>query len=153
MGDSAARTIGLIVVFVVLHFTLRPFFIDWPVTPDLLTAAVLLGGLSLRAGGAAILGFSLGFLEDAMALGGGWTALLYTLVAYMGARFQEFIFTDLRLFVPLYLFVGTWFVHASIAALSSSLDVTTGLIIAPADALLTTIAGASAELLLARASR
>lgn len=153
MGESGAKAIALIVVFTLLHFTLRPFFLDWPVAPDLLTAAVLLGGLSLRAGNAAILGFSLGFLEDAMALGEGWTALLYTLVAYMGARFREFIFTDLRLFVPLYLFVGTWFVHVAIAALTSSLDVTTGLIIAPADALLTTIAGGLAELFLAWASR
>ena len=88
-----------------------------------------------------------------MALGGGWTALLYTVAAYMGARFRDLIFADSRLFVPLYLFLGTWAIHASIAALTGSLDVTTGLVIAPIDAVLTTVAGGLGELLIARASR
>ena len=107
----------------------------------------------LRAGSAAILGFSLGILEDAMALGGGWTALLYTMAAYLGARFRDLIFADSRLFVPLYLFLGTWAIHAAIAALTGSLDVTTGLVIAPIDAALTTAAGGLGEVLIARASR
>ena len=153
MESSETRTVVLVVGFTLLHFSLRPLFIDWPVAPDLLTAAVLLGGLFLRAGSAAILGFSLGILEDAMALGGGWTALLYTIAAYTGARFRDLIFADSRLFVPLYLFLGTWAIHASIAALTGSLDVTTGLVIAPIDAVLTTVAGGLGELLIARASR
>lgn len=153
MERSETRTVLLVLGFTLLHFSLRPLFVGWPVAPDLLTAAVLLGGLFLRAGSAAILGFSLGILEDAMALGGGWTALLYTVAAYLGARFRDLIFADSRLFVPLYLFLGTWAIHASIAALTGSLDVTTGLVIAPIDAALTTVAGGLGELLIARASR
>jgi cell shape-determining protein MreD len=88
-----------------------------------------------------------------MALAGGWTALVYTLVAYVGARFRDVIFADLRFFVPLYLFLATWLIHVAIAALTSSLDVTTGLTIAPADAALTAVAGGLGEALIARASR
>ncbi len=91
MESTETRTVVLILGFTLLHFSLRPLFVDWPVAPDLLTAAVLLGGLFLRAGSAAILGFSLGILEDAMALGGGWTALLYTVAAYLGARQAKFM--------------------------------------------------------------
>ncbi len=153
MATPEAKTLVLVASFLLLHFALRPLFVSLPIAPDLLTAAVLLGALSMRAGSAAILGFSLGMLEDAMALAGGWTALVYTLVAYVGARFRDVIFADLRFFVPLYLFLATWLIHVAIAALTSSLDVTTGLTIAPADAALTAVAGGLGEALIARSSR
>ena len=143
----------LVVAFILLHFSFRPFLVSWPVAPDLLTAAVLLGALSLRAGPAAILGFTLGILESGMALAGGWTALIYTLAGYLGARFRELIFADLRLLLPLYLFLGTWVIHLTIAALTDSLDVRSGLLIAPVEALLTTLAGGFGGYVIARASR
>ena len=152
MAEADRRSVALVAILVVLHFGLRPFLTDWPVAPDLLTAAVLLGALSLRAGAAAILGFSIGLLEEALALGGGWTALLYTIAAYVGARFREIIFTDLRLFVPLYLFLGTWAIRLMLAALTSSLDARTGLVIAPVDALLTTVVAGVAEAITGRRS-
>lgn len=153
MASPETRAVVLVVAFALLHFVLRPLLVELPVAPDLLTAAVLLGALSMRAGGAATLGFVLGMLEDAMALAGGWTALVYTLAAYVGARFRDVIFADLRFFVPLYLFLATWFVHVVIAALTASLDLTTGLMVAPADAALTALIGGLGEASIARASR
>ncbi len=145
MAQPGLRNALLLLVLVVLHFSLRPLFLEWPVAPDLLTAAVLLGSLSLRAGNAALLGFTLGLLEEAIALAGGWTLLLYTLVGFGGARFRDVIFADVRFFVPLYLFSATWLIHVAIAVLTASLDATTGLVIAPADALLTAAIGGLAE--------
>ncbi len=145
MARPGLRNALLLFVLVVLHFSLRPLFMEWPVAPDLLTAAVLLGSLWLRAGNAALLGFTLGLLEEAIALAGGWTALLYTLVGFAGARFRDVIFADVRFFVPLYLFLGTWLIHVANAVLTVSLDATTGLVIAPANALLTAAIGGLAE--------
>ena len=153
MARPGLRNALLLFVLVVLHFSLRPLFMEWPVAPDLLTAAVLLGSLSLRAGNAALLGFMLGLLEEAIALAGGWTALLYTVAGFAGARFRDVIFADVRFFVPLYLFLGTWLIHVAIAVLTASLDVTTGLVIAPADALLTAAIGGLAERHLLSTSR
>ncbi len=145
MARPDLRDALLLFVLVVLHFSLRPLFMEWPVAPDLLTAAVLLGSLSLRAGNAALLGCMLGLLEEAIGLAGGWTVLLYTLAGFVGARFRDVIFADVRFFVPLYLFLATWLIHVAIAALTASLDATTGLVIAPADALLKALIGGLAE--------
>ncbi len=153
MARPGLRNALLLFVLVVLHFSLRPLFMEWPVAPDLLTAAVLLGSLSLRAGNAALLGFMLGLLEEAIALAGGWTVLLYTVAGFAGARFRDVIFADVRFFVPLYLFLGTWLIHVAIAVLTASLDVATGLVIAPADALLTAAIGGLAERQLSSTSR
>jgi hypothetical protein len=70
---------------------------------------------------------------------------LYTVAGFAGARFRDVIFADVRFFVPLYLFLATWLIHVVIAVLTASLDVTTGLVIAPADALLTAAVGGLAE--------
>lgn len=113
---SRAYTV-LVVVLLLAHFALRPLLIGWTGAPDLLTGALLLGVLRLRAGYAAALGFVLGLLEAAMALKGmGAMMLVYTVLAYVGARSRDLIFAEARVFVPLYLFVGVWLTQVAIAA-------------------------------------
>lgn len=142
MGLAGPRRHAVLVVgFVLLHFVLRPLLVRWPGTPDLLTGALLLAALRLRAGHAASLGFLLALLEGAMALSGmGPLMIVYTLVGYLAARSRDLIFTDARVFVPLYLFVGVWLSQVALAGLSGSVpSLGFGLLAAPATALSTSL--------------
>ena len=122
MWSGGSPAYGVLVgLLIVLHFGLRPLFTAWPGSPDLLLGALLLGSLRLRAGYAAVLGFLLGLLEGAMALGGmGTLMIVYALVGYLTARSRDVLFSDSRTFVPLFLFAGVWAVHLVQAALSDA---------------------------------
>lgn len=96
-------------VLAVLHFLLRPWLLSWWAGPDLAVAALLLAALRLRAGRAAILGFVLGLLEGAMAMGGiGALPMAYAVVGYGASRSWGLFFADVRIFLPAYFFVGGW---------------------------------------------
>lgn len=98
-----------VALLAVVHFLARPALTGSTWLPDLLTGAVLLTALGARAGVAAAVGFVLGMLEGAMALGGlGGTGLLYTLLGYLTARWRELFFADLPFLLLLYLFFGCW---------------------------------------------
>lgn len=116
----AARSRGygaLVAGLILLHLLLRPLLIGWPGAPDLLVGGLLLGALGLRAGSAAALGFVLGLLEGAMALEGmGSLMVVYTAAGYVGARSRDLIFTDARVFLPLFLFLGVWIVEVAVAS-------------------------------------
>ncbi|MFQ5746427.1 MAG: hypothetical protein ACE5HF_04305 [Gemmatimonadota bacterium] len=114
---------GLVPGLILVHFLLRPTIRGLPVAPDLLLGALLLGAARMRAGYAALFGFGLGVLEAAFAMQGmGQLALVFTLVAYLGARSRELLFFDARAFGFLYLFVGTWAAQIGIVLFAS--DVT-----------------------------
>lgn len=100
---------GLVPGLILIHFLFRPTIQSLPVGPDLLVGGLLLGAARMRAGYAALLGFFLGVLEASLALQGmGELALVFTLVAYIGARSRELLFFDAPSFGFLYLFLGTW---------------------------------------------
>ena len=95
---------------------------EWNGAPDLLVGGLLLASLKLRAGGAAALGFALGLLEGSMALEGlGALILVFTLIAYAAARSRDMIFTDVRIFLPVCLFVGVWVTEVAVGSATGTL--------------------------------
>lgn len=123
------------------HLAFRPLLVEWPGSPDLLAGALLLAALRLRSGAAAGLGFGLGLLEGSMALEGlGATMIVYTIAGFVAARSRDLLFTDARVFLPLYLFSGAWLVQAAVALASGAgARAETLLVLAPVSAALTTL--------------
>lgn len=132
-GTTAAYLV-LVGVLLAAHFLFRPTLVAWPLAPDLLTGAVLLGGLRLRAGAAASLGFGAGLLDGAMALTGiGRGALVYAVLGYVTSRWRELFFSDVPLFVYAYLFLGCWITKLVLSGLADlSLGLEFALVEAPA---------------------
>lgn len=133
-------------VLAVLHFLLRPLLVGWWGAPDLLAAAVLVLSLGVRPGAAAGAGFVLGLLEEALTLGPlGPLAIVYALVGYLGARSWDLVFTDTRLYLPLYLVIGAWLLIVVNAWFAPG-DLVWDMIIlrAPVSALLTAVVAAPA---------
>lgn len=118
---SRTAAVAVIGVLLLAHFVFRPWLKATPVAPDLLLAGLLLASLRLRAGPAAGLGFTLGFLEAAMALSNpGPYALVYTVAAYASARSRDLLFADARIYVALYLLAGTWLTRVSVLVLADT---------------------------------
>lgn len=104
-----------------LHFLFRPTLAESSLAPDLLVGGLLLAALRLRAGHAATLGFVLGVLDAAMALGNpGTYGLILLSVAFMAARSRDLLFADARFFVAVYLFVGTWVARVALSLLGTA---------------------------------
>jgi len=144
MSEVPRPAYGVVAItMLVLHVLLRPLLLDLPVSPDFLTGGVLIGGLVLRAGSAAALGFAAGLVEAALSVGGlGPLTLVYTLLGYGSARSRDLIFADLQYFLFAYLFVGTWGTQLVLAALAgSSLTWMFAFVVAPLSALLTALLG------------
>lgn len=139
-GRSRSGTALLAAGLLVLHFLLRPLLAEWSVGPDLLAGGLLLAALDLRAGTAAVLGFVAGVLEGAMA-GAGMSALsiAYALAGYLGARSWDLMFADARLFLPVYLVLGSWLLQVVPAGVAAEPGLGWGLALlrGPASALLT----------------
>lgn len=96
-------------LLILLHFLARPYLVGWWASPDLAVGALMVAALHLGAGRAATLGFVLGLLEGTMALTGiGPLAMAYAVVGYGAARSWGVVFADVRLFLPVYLFIGGW---------------------------------------------
>lgn len=129
-----------------LHFLLHPLLSSWAGSPHLVTAAVLVAGIRLRPGAAALTGFSLGLLEEAMILAGpGPLAALYAAAGYVSARSWTLFFAETRLFLPVYMASGGWILIV-VNNVITSYDLTWSFIFlsAPLAGLLTALAGAPA---------
>lgn len=150
-GSTLAYMI-LVGALLALHFLFRPALVSWPMGPDLLTGAVLLGGLRLRAGAAAGLGFGAGLLDGAMALTGiGRGALVYAVLGYVTSRWRELFFSDVPLFVFAYLFFGCWVAKLVLSLLADfSLGWEFALLEAPTASAVTAVICGGADRLLAR---
>lgn len=108
-GGPAWRAPAAALALAVLHFLARPLLVEWWGSPDLLAAAVLVLSMGVRPGTAAGAGFVLGILEEAVALGAlGPLAIVYAVFGYLGSRSWDLVFTDTRLYLPLYLVFGAW---------------------------------------------
>lgn len=98
-----------VVLLVVLHFVLRVGMGLEHLAPDLLVVALLLAAREMRAGLAAGLGLLLGILDGSVvpfALGA--TALVLTVLGFLGARSRDLVAGDSLLFLAAYLFAGKW---------------------------------------------
>lgn len=98
-----------IFLLVVLHFVLRIGLGLGPLSPDLLVVAVLLAAREMRAGAAAGLGLLLGILDGAVVpYAMGASAVVLTVLGYLGSRTRNFVVGDGLAFLALYLFAGKW---------------------------------------------
>ena len=93
----------------VLHFTLRPWLGNPLWAPDFLLLALMLYAIRARPGRAAIAGFSVGILTDALAAAAfGAGAFAHTVLAYLQAWGKAVFFPD-NLMVNFWFFLlGAW---------------------------------------------
>lgn len=107
--NGASRLPGVLLLLVVLHFTLRPWLGEPRSAPDLLLLALLVYAIRARPGAAAIAGFIVGLLSDALtpvAFGAG--ALAHTVVGYLAAWGKAIFFAENLAVNAGFFFAGTW---------------------------------------------
>jgi rod shape-determining protein MreD len=103
------RSAAIAVVFVslvVLHFTLRPI-LDWRAGIDFLIIALLMVAVRTRPGAAALVGFLMGLVVDALApeaFGAG--ALALTVVGFGASRLKSAFFADNVAVNAIFVFLG-----------------------------------------------
>lgn len=103
------RLVSVLLLLVTLHFALRPFLGDARVAPDLLMLALLIYAIQARPGDAAIAGFVVGLVADALtpvAFGAG--ALAHTCVAYLAAWGKAVFFAESIPVSAGFFLAGTW---------------------------------------------
>lgn len=154
--DRSGVNVGLVVVVLILaflHFLLGPLFDSWFAGPNLLVCAVLVAARQLRPGVAAVLGFGLGLLEDAIAVSNfGLATLLLVLLGYLGSLTRDLFVGEELLFIGTYLFVGTWLFEVTSYLAIGGDSLFFVLLQAPADALATGAIGYIVVPLLAKLS-
>lgn len=105
---AAVRAIITFLIFVVLHYTLRPL-LGWRAPMDFLVLALLLGAVRVRPGTAAVLGFIIGLVSDSVApeaLGAG--AMAMTVVGFGAAYLKAVFFADNIVLNAFFFFLGKW---------------------------------------------
>ncbi|MCI0434635.1 MAG: rod shape-determining protein MreD [Gemmatimonadetes bacterium] len=109
MAWRPSRFFVFIAILATLHFLLHVGLGLGREAPDLLIVAALIAARRMSAAGAVTLGFSLGLIEDTLAIAGfGVRAFALAAAAFLGARSQAVIDGSGALFMPVYLFVGAW---------------------------------------------
>lgn len=96
----------IVALMVALHFTLRPI-LDWRAGIDFLTIAVLVVAVRVRPGVAAVVGFAVGIVADALApeaFGAG--ALAMTVVGFAASRLKAAFFADNVMLNAVFVFIG-----------------------------------------------
>jgi rod shape-determining protein MreD len=107
--EGAYRLPAVLLLLVVLHFTVRPWLGDQRPAPDLLLLALMVYAIRARPGAAAVAGFIVGLLSDALtpvAFGAG--ALSHTVVGYLAAWGKAVFFAENLAVNAGFFFVGTW---------------------------------------------
>lgn len=103
------RLAGTLLLLIALHFVLRPFLGDVRVAPDLLLLALLVYAIQARPGDAAIAGFIVGLVADALTpVAFGASALAHTCVGYLAAWGKAVFFAESVPVSAGFFFVGTW---------------------------------------------
>jgi len=103
-----AKAVGVFLVLVALHFTIRPL-LGWRVSMDFLVIAVLLMSVRLRPGSAALLGFATGIAADSLtptSFGAG--ALAMTTIGFGASWLKAVFFADNILLHAIFFFLGKW---------------------------------------------
>jgi rod shape-determining protein MreD len=102
------RAVASFALLVLLHYTLRPL-LGWRAPIDFLLLGVLLISVRVRPGGAAALGFIVGFVADSLtpaALGAGAVAM--TVVGYSSSWLKAVFFADNLPLNAFFFFAGKW---------------------------------------------
>lgn len=103
------RLVAVLLLLVTLHFVLRPFLGDARIAPDLLMLALLIYAIQARPGDAALAGFVVGLVADALtpvAFGAG--ALAHTCVGYIAAWGKAVFFAESIPVSAGFFLAGTW---------------------------------------------
>lgn len=101
-----ALVLGLLVV---LHFSVRPALGNPPWAPDFLLLALMMFAIRARPGHAAIAGFIVGLVSDAMAqVAFGAGALAHTVLGYLQAWGKAVFFPDNLLVNAGFFLAGAW---------------------------------------------
>lgn len=107
MISARGVAIGAVVLgLVILQYTLRPI-LDWRAGVDFLIIALLVLAVRVRPGAAALAGFSIGLIADALtpeAFGAG--ALAMTLVGFLASRLKAGFFAENIWLNAVFVFVG-----------------------------------------------
>jgi rod shape-determining protein MreD len=102
--------VGLVLLLlIVMHFGLRPFLGDPRLAPDFLLLALLVYAIRSRTGSAAIAGFIVGLVGDALspvAFGAG--ALSHAVVAYLAAWGKAVFFAENVVVSGGFFLAGAW---------------------------------------------
>lgn len=102
------RVALLFIALVVLHYTLRPL-LGWRASPDFLVVALLVVAVRFRPGAAAVAGFLIGLLSDALAPGHmGAAALAMSLIGFSAAWLKAMFFADNLALNGFFFFLGKW---------------------------------------------
>ncbi len=123
--QSRYRLGVVLLLLVILHFVLRPFLADFRGAPDFLLLALLIFAIRARPGDAAIAGFVVGLLADALtpiAFGAG--ALAHTCVGYLAAWGKAVFFTENVLVSAGFIIMGTWLRDAIVLVAGRHMDQT-----------------------------
>ena len=116
------RFVAILAGLVALQFSLRPRLGDDRMSPDFLLLALLIYTIRAQPGRAAVVGFVVGLLRDALtpaSFGAG--ALAHTVVGYLAARSKAVFFAE-NVYVNAWLFfAGTWVRNCLVALLSGKL--------------------------------
>lgn len=105
---SAARTVVVCAILIVLQYTLRPL-LAWRASIDFMIVALLLGSVRLRPGGAAVYGFLLGLVADSLAVSGfGTAALGMSIVGFAASWLKAVFFADNLALNGFFLFLAKW---------------------------------------------
>jgi rod shape-determining protein MreD len=120
MTDRAILFGLFIVLLIALHFGLH-VALGWNAAPDLLTVAALLAARRMTAPWATAFGVVLGLLQDSLTLTGfGASALVLSVLCFLGARSRDLFEGESLLFVALYLFLGKWLRDAGVYLLGQT---------------------------------
>ena len=106
--ESDARFAAVLLLLVVVHFALRPWLGDPRPAPDFLLLALLVYAIRARPGNAAVAGFVVGLVSDALtpvAFGSGMLA--YTGVGYLAAWGKAVFFAENLVVSGVFFFGGT----------------------------------------------
>jgi rod shape-determining protein MreD len=153
---QAERTRLLAVIFLLaaLHFYVRPRVGNPRIAPDFLLIALLVYGIRSRPGAAAVAGFLIGIIGDALTparFGAG--ALANTMIGYMSSWGRAVFFAD-NLLVNMGLFAGGLWLRNLIVLLASnsgSSDLMPELLIwSPLEGLTTAVTGLAVLLVFRR---
>jgi len=105
---GAFRAVIVFLIFVLLHYTLRPL-LGWRAPMDFLLLGLLMAAVRVRPGNAALIGFALGLVSDSLApeaLGAG--ALAMTAVGFSASYLKAVFFADNIVLNAFFFFLGKW---------------------------------------------
>lgn len=106
---AGLRLSAVLLLLVVLHFALRPFLGDPRVAPDFLLLALLVYSIRARPGNAAVAGFLVGLLRDALSpIAFGAEAMAHAAVGFLAAWGKAVFFAENLAVNAGFFFAGAW---------------------------------------------